>query len=66
MKPSARRLEQLTRARREAIKSRWPEPFKLANAKRFVFAILVNAGRYHEIRDVFLWNDIVPPSEATF
>jgi hypothetical protein len=33
---------------------------------RFAFSILVNAGRYPEIRDAFPWNDIVPPSRATF
>lgn len=36
------------------------------NAKRFVFSTLINGASYTTISDIFLWNDILIPSSATF
>jgi len=41
-------------------------PIKLLDAKKFAFSILVEGCSFSTIERIFLWNDIIPPSESTF
>lgn len=60
------KIRQLATARESALKAHARFPLKIDDAKRFAFSIIVNGARYTDIESVFLWNDIIPPSSATY
>jgi hypothetical protein len=60
---SRARIDQLEEARRSITRLK---VHVIENAMRFAFSILVCGGRFVQIEEVFLWNDVIPPAATSF
>jgi hypothetical protein len=63
---SRKQKGRLTDARVFTVRSRQERALKIEDAKRFAFSATVNGAEFSQIEKVFLWNNILPPTKATF